>query len=115
MAPVKQHMPADEVQRALRTGKRYASTSFFVRVLRTSVSSVVVGVVVSARVAPKATKRNYIKRILRHAARETISENAGGYDIVFTAKKEINKVAFGALLKEVAFILKQASVPVRTP
>lgn len=113
MTPVKQHISADEVQLAIRIGKRYASTSFFIRVLKTDAPTVSIGAVVSTKVASKATTRNYIKRTLRHAIREVLDAEADGYSIALIARKEIRGISFADLLKEVAAVLKQASVPTR--
>lgn len=65
---------------------------------------------VSNKVSKLATKRNLIKRRLRHAIRELLPQIRGGYDVVVIAKPEIVSVSYQEIKQTLERALRRAEL-----
>jgi len=55
------------------------------------------GFIVSKRISKLATRRNYIKRIMREVVRGLVSDIPSSYDFVFIARSPIKSIKFSEL------------------
>lgn len=69
------------------------------------------GIAVGVKIA-KATKRNYLKRLIRESYQMLEMQVKDGYTIVFTCKKniDIKNIKYAEIQKDMTKILKRANV-----
>ncbi len=67
-----------------------------------------IGFVVSKRISKRAVDRNHVKRLLGEAIRPALEELSGGWDIVFSAKKEILVADLRTLEQDIPALLRRA-------
>jgi len=65
---------------------------------------------VSNKVSKLATKRNLIKRRLRHIIRELLPQIKNGYDVVVVAKPEIIKMSYQIIKQTLEQTLRRAGL-----
>ena len=58
----------------------------------------------------KAQERNLIKRRLRAAAKEYLTEISRGYDLVFLARAPIKKANYQEIKRDMSYLLKKSGV-----
>ena len=58
----------------------------------------------------KAHERNLIKRRLRAAAKEYLTEISRGYDLVFLARAPIKKANYQEIKRDMSYLLKKSGV-----
>ncbi len=69
-----------------------------------------IGFIVSQKISKKAFLRNKIKRRLREAVKNNLSNMKSGYDLIFFTKKAIKEKDFLEIEKIVKQTLKQAKL-----
>ena len=65
---------------------------------------------VSNKVSKLATKRNLIKRRLRHIIRELLPQIKGGYDMVVIVKPEIIKASYQEIKQMLEQVMRRAGL-----
>lgn len=109
MAIPRQHKIKDKAIFAniRRTGRSVATTHLGVRVMRGLAGVSKISVIVPVRVAPKASRRNLIRRRVSESVRKQISRLKSGCAILIT----VNSVALprGAALEEEMVLLLEKS------
>jgi len=106
-----------DFQRVRQQGRAVASRLLIVAWAPNDVSRVRVGFVVSKRIAKRAVRRNYIKRLLGEAIRPYLSELSGYWDVVITAKSPIVDVPLHDIAQDIGILLRRARLlaPAPTP
>ncbi len=94
----------------LRGGERVRGDFLDVKVKKTANAYPRVGVLVTRKIAKKATARNKLKRQLRGAVRHYIAGLKGGVDVAVIAREEISGKTFLEIKTEVGNILKKGGV-----
>ena len=82
-----------------RSGRRFRSTHFVIILKENGLDITRLGVTVTKK-AGCATKRNRIKRFVREYFRLNKGRFPQGYDVVIAAKKDVNKLDFWNLQRE---------------
>ncbi len=70
--------------------------------------------IVSQKISKKAVVRNKIKRKLREAVKNNLSEIKSGYDIVFFTKKAIEEKNYLEIKKEIENLIYKADLIQKT-
>lgn len=91
-----------DFKRIYQKGSFFGSGLFSVNVLRGRSENTRLGIVVSKKVEPKATKRNLLKRRFRSAAVKLYDELPAGYDVVVNIKPKAGKADFAEIEKELS-------------
>lgn len=65
---------------------------------------------VSNKVSKLATRRNLIKRRLRHVVRELLPQIKSGYDVVVMAKPEIIKASYQEIKYILEWVMRRAGI-----
>jgi len=98
-----------DYQRVYRKGATFFSKNLLVRTLDNEMAVARVGVVVSKKVAKKATDRNKIKRRIRELIRLKLAKLQKGMDYVFVPKRTFILAKFSENTKDMEIILKKAT------
>ncbi len=109
-------MNSKEISTLISQGRAYNSSSFLLRVMKSSdvvryfgekttqnKKTRAVSYIVSKKIFKTAITRNKAKRRLRNAfmqACSVIGDNFKGWNMAFSAKKDVNSVEFSDLLNE---------------
>jgi ribonuclease P protein component len=100
----------NDFDRITKRGKAFSGNFFVMKVLKNNTKETRFGFVVSRKTLKKAVERNKIKRRLRSILKNKIPETKKGYDVVFFAKKGIEKTEFKKLKETVEEFLKKAEL-----
>lgn len=90
-----------DIQMVLKQGRIIGSDFLFFKFLKNNLNAIRVAFVVSKKISQKAVVRNKIKRRLREVFRIYLSNLKTGYDLVFFAKRGIEKKCFREIQAEV--------------
>jgi len=89
-----------DIKRVLQRGLNFQSECFKAKILRSKPNLPVrFAIVVSKKVSPKATTRNYLRRKTREAFKTQVA-NLSGYDIVLFPRETAAKADFKSLEEE---------------
>ncbi|MEA3453145.1 MAG: ribonuclease P protein component [Patescibacteria group bacterium] len=92
MLPLKHRLKKrKDFERAHKEGKGFKQDFLFLKVIENKLENTRIGIVVSTKIAKKATERNLIKRRIREIMRKRLEEIKPGLDIVIITLKGINK------------------------
>jgi len=80
-----------DFEKVYKEGKGFKQDFLFLKAMENDLEDTRIGIVVSAKVAKKATERNLIKRRLREILRKKLEEIKPGLDIVIITLKGISK------------------------
>jgi ribonuclease P protein component len=97
-----------EFRRVGQQGRRVSSSLLILAWMPNDVGSLRIGFVVSKRISKRAVDRNYIKRLLGEAIRDSLGVLPGGWDIVISARKDTLTADLPALAREIAALLRRA-------
>ncbi len=99
-----------EFERVFKEGKAKKKDFLFIKFIKNNLDDTRFGFVVSKKISKKAVVRNKVKRRLREAAREMLSEIKPGYDIVIVAQKGIEKQDFFQIKENLRQLLKKINL-----
>jgi len=91
-------------------GKSFFSNELSIKFSRNNLIYSRFGIVVSHRVASKATKRNRIKRQLREIIRNNLMKIKRGLDVVIITKKPILTIKFNEKRELLEQVLKKMNI-----
>lgn len=97
-----------EFQQVRQQGRRITSRLLALAWMPNDVAQLRIGFVVSKRISKRAVDRNYLKRLLSEALRSSLGELPGGWDIVFSAKKETLGADLHTLEQDMPALLHRA-------
>lgn len=80
-----------DFEKVFKKGKGFKEDFLFLKSIKNGLDYSRIGIVVSSKLAKKATERNLIKRRLRELARKSILKIKPGFDIAIVASAGINK------------------------
>ena len=66
--------------------------------------------VISTKIAKNATDRNTLRRHMREAVRQELSEVRDGFDVAFLAKTSITRIPAIDIMKEVRSAMREAGL-----
>jgi ribonuclease P protein component len=69
-----------------------------------------IGISISSKKAPLSVNRNRSKRLLSECYRKTEDLLKGGYDIVFTAERDLSKTKFLTLTKAIKGLYRKSKI-----
>jgi len=98
-----------DFQQVRQNGKFYASSFMVLAFLRNELDYSRFGFVVSKRLG-KAVIRNKIKRRLREATRQRISQIQPGFDLVFIARQPIGEASYIEIEQTLEYLLKKSGL-----
>ena len=100
---------AEDFDKVKRHGKLYQFKMFAVAILKREEDGDVsrYGFVISKKISNLSTKRNRLRRILDDAVRYNVTRTKDGHDVVFLAKKTMNRSYTDDIMKEVDKALKK--------
>jgi len=78
-----------EFYRIKKKGRLYQFSFFGLLVARNELSFSRFAFIISKKVHKRAVKRNRIRRLLREAVKEFLSQSRPGFDVVFLVKKNL--------------------------
>lgn len=115
MLSKKFRIPGNQIPQVLKKGKRYSFPLFNLVVLKLQVTSYKLqasrfAFVVSTKISKKAVVRNRTKRLFSESVRLLFPQIKKGNDIIFFAKKPLEKEKLQDILPIVEKGLKKASV-----
>ena len=94
-----------------KKGKGFTQDFLFLKAITNGLEESRIGIVVSTKVAKKATERNLIKRRLREIVRRKLKEIKPGLDIVIITLKGINKeTSFQAIEETINKLLLKSKI-----
>lgn len=96
----------DGLEDVCKKGKSVKKNCFLIKSRENNLSIVRIAFVVSKKIAPKANKRNLLKRRLRNAARNILETFPAGKDIVIFALNDTSKYSFNELQEKLKEIFK---------
>lgn len=99
-----------EFKKTMSEGKSFKSNYFYLRVLQNETGRLLTGVAVSRRLAKKAYRRNYYKRLVRHILKESVPHFDTGYNIVITANDNVEGKSFEELVEDAKKLLRKAKI-----
>jgi len=100
-----------DFQRVYKEGEGFREDFLFLKVLSNNLENSRIGIVVGKKVSNKATERNLIKRRLRGAARERMSDIKDGLDIIIVVLKDASKeTSFEEIEKAVDTLFLRAKI-----
>jgi ribonuclease P protein component len=97
---------------AIMKGKRLSVDGLSLFYSRNETGNFRVGISVSKKLA-NSVKRNRLKRRIRAGIMQALKDHAGGYDLVFVARRELYSANYARILKNVEHILERTVF--RTP
>ena len=98
-----------DFQQVRQNGKFYASSFVVLAFLRNELDYSRFGFVVSKRLG-KAVIRNKIKRRLREAIRQRLSQIQPGFDLVFIARHPIGEASYTEIEQTLDYLLKKSGL-----
>jgi ribonuclease P protein component len=96
-----------EIERVFQRGRSFFTAILGVKAAPAGRAVTRFAVVVSIKVAKKATARNRIKRQLRAILRENRTQVSPGYDVVLVARSGIEKSSREALVRAVELAFRK--------
>jgi len=99
-----------EFERVFKKGKAKKKDFLFIKFVKNDQNATRFGFVVSKKISKKAVVRNKVKRRLREAAREMLSEIKPGYDVVIVAQKGIEKQDFFQIKNQLKQLLRKINL-----
>ena len=99
-----------DFERVFKGGRPYYTKKIGIKALKNKLSVSRFGIVVSTKVAKKATKRNLLKRQLREIIRLRVLKIKQGYDFMIIALPGLSGLNYRELEKEVEGALKKLRV-----
>ncbi len=96
-----------EFERVFKEGKAAKKDFLFIKFIKNDLDATRFGFVVSKKISKKAVVRNKVKRRLREAAREMLSDIKPGYDVVVVAQKGIENLDFFQIKDNLKQLLKK--------
>jgi len=91
-----------------KRGRTSASSLISLKIFPNRLPSTRYGFVVSVKTAKRATKRNLVKRRLRHCVMSLAKNVTTGYDCVITARPGLLDLSYQELCQEVKKLFKRA-------
>lgn len=112
MISKKYKLGTKEFKKTIDRGCGYNSEFFYLKTLKNSEGILIAGVGVSKKLARKAVKRNYYKRILWHILKDVLGSNFNslGYNIVLIAQEGVDKNKFEYLKKDAQSLFEKAKL-----
>jgi ribonuclease P protein component len=114
MLPRSHRLPASDITRVMRHGKRVGNECFQLITAKneTDVSRFIsrFAFIVSTKIDKRATVRNRMKRLMSESVRHLSNSMKAGFDCVVIARKEAVGANQGEVEKRVAELLKRAGV-----
>ncbi|MBI2024387.1 ribonuclease P protein component [Candidatus Giovannonibacteria bacterium] len=83
-------------------GKRINSEHFSIRFIKNDLNLCRFAIIISGRLVKKATKRNYIKRVVREVFRKRLESVKRGYDIIILLSKGIKDPNYNTIDNEIS-------------
>lgn len=99
-----------DFERVLKKGKLLVKDFLILKTVKNNLKTTRVGLVVSQKVSKKAVLRNKVKRKIREAVRDNLKKIKLGYDLIFFAKKAIERKSLSEIKKEVEDLIAQAKL-----
>lgn len=99
-----------DFEKVIEKGKHLIENFLILKTLKNNLESSRIGFVVGKKISKKATVRNKIKRRLREVTRANIAKIKPGYDLIFLAKKGIERESLLELKKVVKSLLGKAKI-----
>jgi ribonuclease P protein component len=100
-----------DFEKVYKEGKGFKQDFLFLKAVNNDLEDTRIGIVVSAKIAKKATERNLIKRRLREILRKRLEEIKPGLDIVIITLKGINKeTSFQAIEETIDKLLLKTKI-----
>ncbi len=99
-----------DFRRVYIKGAHFFSKYAVIRKAENGLPSSRFGIVVSQKIAKKATDRNLIKRRISEIIRLKLAKIKNGYDCAIIVKKTIIKASFSEINQDIAFILKRSAL-----
>lgn len=97
-----------EFKEVLKKGRRFREDLLVAKILFEEERKIKIGILISKRISPKATKRNLLKRRIREIVR-TLPQIQKGFKIVFIPLPGID-FDFESLKRKIERILKKARI-----
>ena len=97
---------------AQKTGKKWVSNSIVIYAAQNNLPYHRFGLTVTKKTFKQAVKRNYIRRRLRAAAYEILSQTPldHKYDIILIGRVDAFRVPYAALLKDLRWCMKRLKI-----
>lgn len=99
-----------DFERVLKKGKLLVKDFLILKTTKNNLKTTRIGLVVSQKVSKKAVLRNKVKRKIRAGVGANIKKIKLGYDLIFFAKKSIEKKSFSEIKKVVENLIVQAKL-----
>ncbi len=99
---------SSEFQRVRQQGRRITSRLLTLAWMPNDVARLRIGFVVSKHTSKYAVERNRLKRLLGEALRPSLPELSGGWDLVFSAKKDTLTADLRTLEQDIPALLRRA-------
>jgi len=99
-----------EFQRVKQQGHSIMSPLLILAWMPNDVARTRIGFVVSKRIAKHAVDRNYIKRLLSEAIRDSLPRLPGGLDIVISARQKANTADLRILEQDIVSLMRRAKL-----
>jgi ribonuclease P protein component len=99
-----------DFDRVFRRGRSFYSQKIGLKACPNGLDVSRVGIVVSTKVAKKATQRNLIKRRLREIVRLKMDQIKKSYDLMMIARPGLADLKYQELKREVELVLKKLQI-----
>lgn len=99
---------SSEFQRVRQQGRSITSRLLILAWTSNDVAQLRIGFVISKRISKRAVDRNRLKRLLGEAIRPLLPELTPGWDLVFSARKDILTADLHTLEQEIPVLLRRA-------
>ncbi len=100
-----------DFQQVRQNGKTYASPLMVLAFLRNELGYSRCGFVVNKRLG-HAVQRNKIKRRMREATRQRLTQIQPGFDLVFIARQPIREASYGEIEQMLDYLLKKTGLKI---
>jgi len=101
---------SNEFKRVFQKGKAFREKGIFLKIRTGEAETSRIGIIVSKKVAKKATERNRIRRLLAEAIRKNLNEIKTGRDIVVVALPGFKEKKTQDVEKIVHYLFKKAAL-----
>lgn len=100
----------EDFDTVFRKGRLIRGLSVSLRIKKTNLDHMRVGIIVGQRISKRAVIRNRIKRQLREVVAHYTQDSKSGIDVVVMPNVEILKKSFNELKKELELVFKSAKL-----